>query len=68
MEVSLVDKMGTDLTVVNSARVSYAKTKTTFDAKDEKFDDSDAPEDEHAKNCALRCQRGLPIVRRPHRR
>ena len=37
MEVSLVDKMGTDLTVVNSARVSYAKTKTTFDAKDEKL-------------------------------
>ena len=37
MEVSLVDKMGTDLTVVNSARVSYAKTKTTIDAKDEKL-------------------------------
>ena len=25
MNVALVDKMGTDLTVVNAARVSYAK-------------------------------------------
>ena len=37
MEVSLVDKMGTDLTVVNAARVSYAKTKEVFDDKDEKL-------------------------------
>ena len=27
MKVELVDKMGTDLSVVNAARVSYAKTK-----------------------------------------
>ena len=26
MQVELIDKMGTDLTVVNAARVSYAKT------------------------------------------
>jgi thymidylate synthase (FAD) len=37
MEVSLVDKMGTDLSVVNAARVSYAKTKEVFDDKDEKL-------------------------------
>ena len=27
MTVELVDKMGTDLSVVNAARVSYSKTK-----------------------------------------
>ena len=37
MEVTLVDKMGTDLSVVNAARVSYAKTKDVFDDKDEKL-------------------------------
>ena len=37
MKVTLVDKMGTDLTVVNAARVSYAKTKAKFDDKDEKL-------------------------------
>ena len=37
MEVQLVDKMGTDLSVVNAARVSYAKTKEVFDDKDEKL-------------------------------
>ena len=37
MEVTLVDKMGTDLSVVNAARVSYSKTKDVFDAKDEKL-------------------------------
>ena len=37
MEVTLVDKMGTDLSVVNAARVSYAKTKEVFDDKDEKL-------------------------------
>ena len=38
MEVTLVDKMGTDLSVVNAARVSYAKTKDAFDVvKDEKL-------------------------------
>ena len=35
MEVTLLDKMGTDLSVVNAARVSYSKTKDVFDAKDE---------------------------------
>ena len=37
MQVELVDKMGTDLTVVNAARVSYAKTKEQFEDKDEKL-------------------------------
>ena len=38
MEVKLVDKMGTDLSVVNAARVSYAKSKDSFDVvKDEKL-------------------------------
>ena len=37
MQVQLLDKMGTDLTVVNAARVSYAKIKETFDDKDEKL-------------------------------
>ena len=35
--VELVDKMGTDLTIVNSARVSFAKHKESLDAKDEKL-------------------------------
>jgi thymidylate synthase (FAD) len=37
MQVTLIDKMGTDLSVVNAARVSYSKTKDVFDAKDEKL-------------------------------
>ena len=38
MKVELVDKMGTDLSVVNAARVSYAKSKDAFDVvKDEKL-------------------------------
>ena len=37
MTVELIDKMGTDLSVVNAARVSYAKTKEVFDEKDERL-------------------------------
>jgi thymidylate synthase (FAD) len=37
MEVTLVDKMGNDLSVVNAARVSYSKTKKTFEQSDEKL-------------------------------
>ena len=37
MEITLIDKMGTDLSVVNAARVSYSKTKKVFDQKDEKL-------------------------------
>jgi len=37
MEITLIDRMGTDLSVVNAARVSYSKTKDVFDAKDEKL-------------------------------
>ena len=37
MNVELVDKMGNDLTVVNAARVSYGKNKTTFELSDEKL-------------------------------
>lgn len=35
--VELVDSMGTDLTIVNAARVSFAKHKDLLDAKDEKL-------------------------------
>ena len=37
MIVELIDKMGSDLTVVNAARVSYGKNKEVFDASDEKL-------------------------------
>ena len=37
MKVELVDKMGTDLSVVNAARVSYSKESNTFTIKDEKL-------------------------------
>lgn len=37
--VRLVDHMGSDLTVVNSARVSFAKASKALDAKDEKLID-----------------------------
>ena len=37
MNVELIDKMGSDLTVVNAARVSYGKNKTEFDLSDEKL-------------------------------
>ena len=37
MEVALVDKMGSDLTVVNAARVSFGKNKEVFEASDEKL-------------------------------
>jgi len=37
MNISLIDKMGSDITVVNAARVSFAKRKEVFDDKDEKL-------------------------------
>ena len=37
MNVTLVDKMGTDLSVVNAARVSFGKKKKKFDNKDERL-------------------------------
>jgi len=37
MEITLIDKMGTDLSVVNAARVSYSKESKTFTLKDEKL-------------------------------
>ena len=37
MEVTLIDYMGTDLTVVNSARVSFGKKKEKFEPKDKKL-------------------------------
>ena len=37
ISVELVDKMGTDLTVVNAARVSYSKESKSFTVKDEKL-------------------------------
>jgi thymidylate synthase (FAD) len=36
-KVDLMDHMGTDLTIVNSARVSFGKHKETLDEKDEKL-------------------------------
>lgn len=36
-KVVLLDSMGSDLTVANTARVSFNKTKDDFDAKDEKL-------------------------------
>lgn len=35
MEVTLIDKMGTELTIVNAARVSFGKHKTILDKSDE---------------------------------
>ena len=37
MKVELVDVMGSDLSVVNAARVSYAKFKDQFEDRDEKL-------------------------------
>ena len=37
IKIELVDMMGNDLTVVNAARVSYSKTKKSFDISDEKL-------------------------------
>ena len=37
MKVELIDKMGSDLSVVNAARVSYDKQKTEFDESDAKL-------------------------------
>jgi len=34
MEVTYLDHMGSDLTVVNAARVSFGKRKEVFDDKD----------------------------------
>lgn len=37
MEVELIDHMGTDLSVVNAARISFGKRKEVFDITDEKL-------------------------------
>ena len=37
MEAKLIDVMGSDLTVVNAARVSFNKTKEVMDSGDEKL-------------------------------
>mgnify|MGYP003313080075 CR=1 FL=1 len=37
LQVEFIDKMGSDLSVVNAARVSYAKFKDSFEDKDEKL-------------------------------
>lgn len=37
MKVNVLDKMGGDLSVVNAARVSFAKIKDKFDDKDERL-------------------------------
>ena len=38
MNIQLIDKMGSDLSVVNAARVSFAKKKDVLDQSDEKYD------------------------------
>jgi len=37
MNIELIDKMGSDLSIVNAARVSFNKVKTEFDEKDERL-------------------------------
>ena len=37
IKVEMIDKMGTDLSVVNAARVSFAKVKKELDDKDDKL-------------------------------
>ena len=37
IKVEMIDKMGSDLSVVNAARVSYAKVKSQFEDKDKKL-------------------------------
>ena len=37
MNIELIDKMGSDLSVVNAARVSFNKRKSQFEDKDEKL-------------------------------
>ena len=37
MNIELIDKLGSDLSVVNAARVSYAKVKNEFEDKDTKL-------------------------------
>lgn len=37
LKVTLVDRMGSDLTVVNAARVSFLKKSDTFEERDEKL-------------------------------
>ena len=37
MKIELIDVMGNDLSVVNAARVSYSKTKKSFEQSDEKL-------------------------------
>ena len=37
IKVEMIDKMGTDLSIVNAARVSYAKVKNQFEDKDAKL-------------------------------
>lgn len=37
MNIQLIDKMGSDMSVVNAARVSFSKFKDKFDEKDEKL-------------------------------
>ena len=37
MNIQLIDKMGSDLSVVNAARVSFAKRKYVIDQGDERL-------------------------------
>ena len=37
MNIEIIDKLGSDLSVVNAARVSFAKRKDILDEKDDKL-------------------------------
>ena len=63
MEVDLIDHMGSDLTVVNAARVSFAKESKEFSDKDEKLINYLAKHDHWSPfgHCSLQFRIKAPI-------
>ena len=51
MDIELIDKLGSDLSVVNAARVSFAKRKDVLDEKDDKLIKYLAKWGHFARNC-----------------
>jgi len=67
--IKLIDKMGSDLTVVNAARVSFNKRKDSFDESDEKLINFLAKHDHWTpfSQCQLQFHIKMPIfVARQH--
>lgn len=64
MLIEYVDKLGTDLTVVNAARVSFQKHKLSFDERDKKLLEYMATEDHWSPfaHIALQCRVTVPIA------